>query len=75
MAKEATRERKLRFIETFGRFELRALVADMVDIEGADFLTDEQIDRITARKVEDERYRQQRNISNRARMAALGEVA
>lgn len=66
MAKEATRERKLKFINSFGRFELRALVADMVDIEGADFLTDEQIDRITARKVEDERYRTHRDIRNRA---------
>ena len=71
----ATRERKLAFINSFGRSELIDLVADMVCTEGSDFLTDDQIDLIVARKVDDERYRQHNCIKNRARHAALEEVA
>lgn len=72
---EATRERKIKFINSFGRNALRVLTTEAICIYGDDFLTDEQIDRLTSMQVENERARTRSNISNRARLAALGEVA
>lgn len=66
MAKEATRERKLKFINSFGRNALRVLVTEAICIYGDDFLTDEQIGRLASMQVEDERDRTHRNIRNRA---------
>lgn len=75
MAKEATRERKLAFINRFGRNALRVLTTEAICIYGDDFLTDEQIDLLTSMQVENERERNRRNIENRALRAALEEVA
>jgi len=75
MAKEATRERKLAFINSLGRNALRVSVTEAICIYGDDFLTDEQIDRLTSMQVENERQRIRRNIENRAIRAALEEVA
>lgn len=66
MAKEATRERKLKFINDCGPHTLRNLVIAALSVKGDDFLTDEQIDRLTSMQVEDERSRTHRNIRNRA---------
>lgn len=71
----ATRERKLKFINDCGPHTLRNLVLAALSVKGDDFLTDEQIDELTEALLVDERRRTHSNIDNRARMAALGEVA
>ena len=76
----ATRERKLAFINSFGRNALKERMCAMIDELGDDFLNDEQINFMTERLVEDAMMtnrhciRNRRNIDNRAR-AALEEVA
>lgn len=81
MAKEATRERKIKFINSFGRDALEKRLVWMLYEHGTDFLTDEQVNAMTERHVEDAMatnrrcIRNRRNINNRARMAALEEVA
>lgn len=71
----ATRERKLKFINDCGDGVFRSILIDAIDAEGDAFFTNEQIDKLTTRMVRYERRRVRSNISNRARMAALGEVA
>lgn len=76
----ATRERKLRFINGFGRNGLRDALVEILAREGDDFLTDEQIDAIVAMRVEDARTTQHHNMRERTkrqqRLAArTGEAA
>lgn len=77
----ATRERKLAFISSFGRNALKVRLCAMIDEMGDDFLNDAQINLMTERQVEDamitnrHRIRNRSNINNRARRAALEEVA
>lgn len=66
MTKEATRERKLKFINDCGPHTLRNLVLAALSVKGDDFLTDEQIDELTEALLVDERRRTHRNIRNRA---------
>lgn len=60
-----SRERKLKWIETFGRSSLRDAVSAIMAIDGPDFLTDEQIDLITEKMVYDARDATRRKIRNR----------
>jgi hypothetical protein len=60
-----TRERKIKWIETFGRNALRDTVSAILSKEGPDFLTDEQIDLITEKMVYDAREQTRRKIRNR----------
>lgn len=60
-----SRERKLKWIDTFGRNALRDAVAAIMAIDGPDFLTDEQIDLITEKMVYDAREQTRRKIRNR----------
>jgi hypothetical protein len=71
----ATRERKLALINDCGPHTLRNLVLAALSVKGNDFLTDEQIHELTEALIVDERRRTHSNIDNRARMAALEEVA
>lgn len=80
MTKEAPRERKLAFINKFGPDALAKRLVWALYNEGPDFLTDEQIDLMTELQVADAMATtrhtvRERNRTNRARMAALGEVA
>lgn len=61
----ATRERKLQFINSFGRYALIDAVSEMVRRKEAPWLTDEQIDDIASKMVEDARITQRMNIRNR----------
>lgn len=70
MGTMATRERKLQFMRDGGSIRLRSAVMAAFDREGPDFLTDEQLDRIVQREVEDWRDTQHMNMRNRARMEA-----
>lgn len=71
----ATRERKIEFINSFGARAFRTLLTEMICIEGDSFLTDEQIDRMVSKQVEDARRSQHITIRQRpalrARMAAI----
>jgi hypothetical protein len=60
-----SRERKLKWIETFGRYALENAVTAILAIDGPDFLTDEQIDLITEKMVYDAREQTRRKIRNR----------
>ena len=71
----ATRERKLAFINRFGKSELQHLASIAIARHGDAFMTDEQINTLASIKIDLERSRSRRNINNRARMAALEEVA
>lgn len=62
----ATRERKLRFMRDFGPFALRDAVVAAFDREGADFLTDEQLDGIVAQQVSDWKFSAKLARRNRA---------
>jgi len=63
----STRERKLRFINSFGRNGLREAVAEILAREGEAFLTDEQIDAIASMRVQDARFTQHHNMRERAK--------
>lgn len=76
----ATRERKLKFINSFGPEALAERLVWALYNEGPDFLTDDQINRLTEHQAADAMATmrhtvRERNRTNRARMAALGEVA
>lgn len=60
-----TRERKIEWIETFGRNALRDAVSEILAIDGHWFLTDEQIDQITSKMVDDARDTTRRMVRNR----------
>ena len=81
MTKEATRERKLAFINSFGRNALKVRLCAMIDELGDDFLNDAQINLMAERQVEDammthrHRMRNRRDIYARKDRAALEEVA
>jgi hypothetical protein len=68
---ESTRERKIKFIDGFGRDSLRVGVTEALAQFGADWLTDEQITDIVRNKIDDWRYASRRNARNRAIRAAL----
>ena len=59
------RERKIRFIESFGRQAMRTAVTEALCVYGADFLTDEQIDTLTADHIEAIREARHRMLRNR----------
>ncbi len=63
----ATRERKIRFINSFGRNGLRDALVEILAREGDGFLTDEQIDAIASMRVEDARFTQHHNMRERAK--------
>ncbi len=67
-----TRERKIEWIETFGRNALRDVVSEILAIDGHHFLTDEQIEQITEKMAYDAREKTRRMVRNRnvARAAA-----
>lgn len=67
---ESTRERKIKFIEDFGRDSLRVGVTEALAQFGTDWLTDEQITDIVRNKIDDWRYASRRNVRNRAIQAA-----
>jgi hypothetical protein len=60
-----SRDRKLKWIETFGRYALENAVTAIFAIDGPDFLTDEQIDLITEKMVYDAREKTRRMVRNR----------
>lgn len=71
----ASREKKLKFIRSFGRKALEESIMAAVYRNGAEyFLTDEQLDEITSEQVRDARSMNQRVIRQRrateARLAA-----
>jgi hypothetical protein len=61
----ATRERKTRFIESFGQNALRTAVTEALCFYGDGFLTDEQIDILTTDQVSNAREAQHRMLRNR----------
>jgi len=65
MAKEATRERKLKFINSFGRNALKDRLCAMIDEWGDNFLNDAQINLMTERQVEDARSMVRNAVRNR----------
>lgn len=75
----ATRERKIEYINSFGPRAFRTLLTEMICIEGDDFLTDEQIDRMVSKQVEDARRSQHHHLRQRpalrAKMAAIRAAA
>jgi hypothetical protein len=60
-----SRERKLKWIDTFGRYALETAVTAIMAKEGPDFLTDEQIDLITEKMVYDAREKTRLMVRNR----------
>lgn len=71
MARSATRERKIAFIKSFGRRALETAISEAVCRFGAEnFLTDEQLDEITAEQVRGARFASKLNRENRKRRAA-----
>jgi hypothetical protein len=75
---ESTRERKIKFIEDFGRDALRIAVGEMLAMYGSDWLTDEQVLDIVRDRIADWRGASRRNIRNRAiqvaRSKSIGET-
>lgn len=64
--KPTDRERKLRFIRSFGRHALETAISEAVCRAGADnFLTDEQLDDIVSEQVKDARAENHRRLRNR----------
>lgn len=61
----ATRERKLKFIKSFGRHALKERLCSMIDEMGDDFLNDAQINLMTERQVEDARAMVRHVVRNR----------
>lgn len=62
----ATRERKLKFIKSFGRNALVDAIMEAVHRHGAEhFLTDEQLDDITSEQVANARSANRRTVRNR----------
>lgn len=61
----ATREKKIAFIQSFGRTALKDRVASMLDEWGTDFLNDAQINLMTERHVEDARALHRHVMRNR----------
>jgi hypothetical protein len=70
-----SRERKLKWIETFGRYALENAVTAILAIDGPDFLTDEQIDLITEKMVYDAREQTRRKIRNRDRLREIEDAS
>lgn len=68
----ATRDRKLRFINSFGRNALRTAVTEALCYYGDDFLTDDQVDLLTADLIADARAAQRRMLRNRPILRAAG---
>lgn len=67
----ATREKKLAFIKSFGRYALITAITEAAYRNGLDyFLTDEQLDEITTEQVRDARRSAKINRENRKRSAA-----
>lgn len=71
---EATRERKIKFINSFGRAALKQRVCSMIDELGDEFLNDAQINLMTERQVEDARSRVRRAVRNRVVIRSAHEV-
>jgi hypothetical protein len=61
----ASRERKIKFIESFGRRALETVVSELLCIEGHWFLTDDQVEQAVSKIVSDARERQHRRLRNR----------
>ena len=62
----ATREKKLKFLRSFGRNALETAIMGAVHRYGAEhFLTDEQLDEITSEQVANARRTNQHVIRNR----------
>lgn len=66
----ATRERKIEYINSFGPRAFRTLLTEMICIEGDGFLTDEQIDRMVSKQVEDARRSQHHVMRQRPALRA-----
>lgn len=66
----ATREKKIAFIQSFGRTALKDRLSSMIDELGTDFLNDAQIALMTERQVEDARYTNRNTIRNREAIRA-----
>lgn len=63
---KATRERKIKFIKSFGLYALEAAISEAVCRFGAEnFLTDEQLDEITDEQVRNARKTQHFQMRNR----------
>ncbi len=63
---KATRERKIKFIKSFGIYALEEAISEAVSRLGAEnFLTDEQLDEITDEKVRRARRKQHFQMRNR----------
>lgn len=71
----STRERKLKFIDSFGTRTLGNLVKEMLALEGHHFLTDEQLDAMTTKLVDDARFHQHHNMRQRKVMRSAGIIA
>ena len=65
----ATRERKLKFIDEFGKLTMLTLLEHAFIRRGPDWLTDEQIDDLVRYQIMDYRAAQRRNRQNRRRVA------
>lgn len=66
----ATREKKLKFIRSFGPYALEQAVTKMLDRKEAPWLTDEQIDDITSQMVSDARWTQHHDMREREKARA-----
>ena len=68
---EASRERKLAFIKSFGSRALETAIMEAVYRNGAEhWLTDEQLDEMTSEHVRDARRQNQHTIRNRNALRA-----
>lgn len=66
----ATRERKIEYVNSFGPRAFRTLLTEMLCLEGDSFLTDDQIDRMASKQVEDARHWQHHNMRQRPALRA-----
>lgn len=66
MIRRSSRERRVQFVESFGARTLLDAVRDIVIRDGADFFTDEQIEQITTKVVDDALLSHRHMIRNRA---------
>lgn len=64
-----TRERKLKFIESFGQNAMIEAITQYFHLEGTNWLTDEQLEVMVRNRIEDWKRSQRMNRRNRKRAA------
>lgn len=62
----STREKRIKFIESFGSKTFMDQVAKAIRADGMGFLTDDQIERVCEITAQDARFANRMNVRNRA---------